>query len=69
MIEKTKESFPNCMPCIKVPIYIDKRNKNSKKQEKKKKYSQNKERAEKENKSFLKKHMKVKIFIFYSNTN
>ena len=57
------------MPSIKVPIYIDKRNKNSKKQEKKKKYSQNKERAEKENKSFLKKHMKVKIFIFYSNTN
>ena len=43
VIEKTKESFPNCMPSIKVPIYTDKRNKNSKKQEKKK-YSKNKSR-------------------------
>ena len=57
------------MPSIKVPIYIEKRNKNSKKQEKKKKYSQNKERAEKEIKSIFKKHMKVKNFIFYSNIN
>ena len=41
------------MPSIKVPIYTDKRNKNSKKQEKKK-YSKNKERAEKEIKSIFK---------------
>ena len=54
MTEKTKESFPNCMPSIKVPIYIDKRNKNAKKQEKKRTTLRTRKEQKKKLRAFLK---------------